>query len=54
MNTKTHGVPHGSHVNADSLSLPLQRETIIKKAQESVRVSHQRMRSRCHSRGTRV
>ena len=48
MNTKTHGMQHGAHVNADSLSL--QREAIIKKAQESVRASHHRMRSRCHAR----
>jgi len=54
MNTKTHGMQHGSHVNADSISLPLQRETIIKKAQESVRASHQRMRSRCNGRGSRA
>ena len=52
MNTKTHGMQHGSHVNVDSLSL--QRETIIKKAQESVRASHQRMRNRCHGRGARA
>jgi hypothetical protein len=54
MNTKTHGTQHGSHVSAGLLSLPVQRETIIKKAQESVRASHQRMRSRCHVRGARV
>jgi len=54
MNTKTHGMQHSSHANASSLSLLPQRETIIKKARESVRASHQRMRSRCHGRGTRV
>jgi len=48
MNTKTHGMQHGAHASADSLSL--QRETIIRKAQESVRASHQRMRNRCHAR----
>jgi hypothetical protein len=52
MNTKTHGTQHASHLSAGSLSL--QREAIIKKAQESVRASHQRMRSRCHGRGARV
>ena len=48
MNTKTHKMQHGAHVNAGSL--PLQREIVIKKAQENVRASHQRMRSRCHGR----
>ena len=52
MNSKTHGMQHSSHLNTDSLSP--QRETIIKKAQESVRASHQRMRNRCHGRSARV
>jgi hypothetical protein len=51
MNTKTHGTQHSTRVGADSLS---QREAIIKKAQESVRASHQRMRSRTRSYGVRV
>jgi hypothetical protein len=54
MNTKTHGKQHSVRVSADSLSTPLQREAIIKKAQESVRASHQRMRCRCRSHGARV
>ncbi|MDR2014682.1 MAG: hypothetical protein LBP99_03540 [Azoarcus sp.] len=54
MNTKTHGIQRNAHVSADSCTLPLQREAIIRKAQESVRASHQRMRSRCHSHGVRV
>ncbi len=48
MNAKTHGMQHDAHVTTDSLSI--QRETIIRKAQESVRASHQRMRNRCHAR----
>lgn len=44
MNTKVHNKQHSTQLNADTLSL--QRETIIKKAQESVRASHQRMRNR--------
>ncbi|MDR2208392.1 MAG: hypothetical protein LBE22_05415 [Azoarcus sp.] len=52
MSTKTHGKQHGAGVNADSLSL--QREAIIKKAQENVRASHQRMRTRSHRHGSRV
>jgi hypothetical protein len=44
MNTQSHGIQHG--VNLDSLLV--QRAIIIKKAQENVRASHQRMRSRVH------
>ncbi|MDR3087926.1 MAG: hypothetical protein LBU45_08280 [Azoarcus sp.] len=44
MNMNTHGMQQGSRVNVDSLSL--QRAMIIKKAQESVQASHQRMRHR--------
>lgn len=47
MNTKAHSTSASTQKNH---SLPLQRETIIKKAQENVRVSHQRMRTRCHGR----
>lgn len=49
MNTKVHSKQNGSQLNVDTLSL--QREIIIKKAQESVRASHQRMRNRArHAR----
>ena len=44
MNTKVHSKQNGSQLSVDTLSL--QRESIIKKAQESVRASHQRMRNR--------
>lgn len=40
----TYRMQHGSRIDTDSLSL--QRETIIKKAQENVRASHQRMQRR--------
>ncbi|MDR2881285.1 MAG: hypothetical protein LBV29_05240 [Azoarcus sp.] len=53
MNTKPHGLQHSVQVNANSLSF--EREVIIKKAQENVRASHQRMRSRRrHSHSSRV
>jgi hypothetical protein len=51
METRTHGIQHSTHIGADSLS---RREAIIKKAQESVRASHQRMRSRSRSCGARA
>jgi|GEM_PF-1957921 len=51
MNTKAYGTRHGESVSASSATLFFQRETIIKRAQENVRASHQRMRNRRRSRG---
>jgi len=46
MNTQTHGIRQGANLD----SLLIQRAIIIKKAQENVRASHQRMRNRLGSR----
>jgi len=47
MKTKVNGIRLGTRTDAGSLSLPCQRETIIRKAQESVRASHQRAAVAC-------
>ena len=47
MTTKTTGMPQDSRANADVLVH--RRAMIIKNARESVRLSHQRMRSRIRS-----
>ena len=48
MNTTTHSIQFGSLVGIESLMQ--QRASIIKKAQETVRASHERMRSRVSRR----
>ncbi|MDR2092261.1 MAG: hypothetical protein LBP58_02940 [Azoarcus sp.] len=44
MNTETFGTLQGKHIGQDALVR--RRAIIINKARESVRLSHQRMRSR--------
>jgi hypothetical protein len=50
MNAKATGAQHDNRSNVDALSH--RRAMLIKKAQERVQASHQRMRSRIHK--TRV